>query len=548
MKRIVIVVCVLLAGAAFAAPAYKLRLGDDDEQWFGDDGDFRIEYDAAGDSRLEVHDGTNLMLHLTDAGTTGNLVVTGTTTSTGLLTGSVGVKIPDNQDAIFGTDNDIKLRYDAATDNRLEFHDGTNLLMYLTDAGTTGTLGVSGDFHTGTGYANTGATITAAGAGSFDGAIIGGAGLTVGTTLYANVPSYTGKVGIGTATPSSLLHTKTTTGGLAGSMQIESTAANTTYIGQKIFRDSDSLWMAIDTATGSAFNTGVASPGVLWRSGNNPLCFVTDSTLRMTIAGTGAVTVAGDATVQGGDITAGVAATTTGQITLNHGTGTTPGYMALKSANGTTRYFYVSNSGTLYVHTAAPTADAQGSPVPTTAGAEYIIYGGLFKAGAETVGPDQYYYIKDIDGNIMMYVVDSGTTGAVHATGTLSANAIGGTPISGSTGAFTSLATSESEVTAFTGASTDTLDATGKSLVVLDLAAADTLVTISNGVSGQILRLMNIDAANDPTIDDEGGNIQLIGSNTDLVLGDLHDSVTLQFITVDNGTDLWVEIERCTGH
>ncbi len=192
-------------------------------------------------------------------------------------------------------------------------------------------------------------------------------------------------------------------------------------------------------------------------------------------------------------------------------------------------------------------------PVPDQGANEYAVIGDAFKLGGTT----PWMYIKDIANNTMMYLEDQGTTGTLVCAGGIGGTPIGVAPAGGgggaSTGAFTNVTTTsvshtELEVTAFTGASTDTLDATNRSLVVLDLAAADTLVTISGGRSGQILRLMNIDAANDPTIDDEGGNIQLIGSNTDLTLGDLHDSVTLQFITTDNGTDLWVEVERCTGH
>ncbi len=42
--------------------------------------------------------------------------------------------VADDINLIFGTDSDIQIKYDEVTDNRLEFHDGTNLLMSLTDA------------------------------------------------------------------------------------------------------------------------------------------------------------------------------------------------------------------------------------------------------------------------------------------------------------------------------------------------------------------------------------------------------------------------------
>src|SRR3990167_2846654 len=53
------------------------------------------------------------------------------------------VWIQDDADLFFGTDKDIRIRYDEATDNRLEFHNGTNLLAWITDDGTTGTIGAT---------------------------------------------------------------------------------------------------------------------------------------------------------------------------------------------------------------------------------------------------------------------------------------------------------------------------------------------------------------------------------------------------------------------
>lgn len=52
--------------------------------------------------------------------------------------------ILDDYDLSFGTDRDIRCRYDEATDNRLEWHDGTNILAYLSDLGSTGLFGVTG--------------------------------------------------------------------------------------------------------------------------------------------------------------------------------------------------------------------------------------------------------------------------------------------------------------------------------------------------------------------------------------------------------------------
>jgi len=50
----------------------------------------------------------------------------------------------DTGKLIFGADSDIQVFYDETTDDQLEFTDGTNLLAYLKDLGTTGLFGVTG--------------------------------------------------------------------------------------------------------------------------------------------------------------------------------------------------------------------------------------------------------------------------------------------------------------------------------------------------------------------------------------------------------------------
>lgn len=55
-----------------------VRFGSDDEELiFGDLGEISFVYDKLGDDRLEVTDGTNLLMALQDIGTTGDLVVSG---------------------------------------------------------------------------------------------------------------------------------------------------------------------------------------------------------------------------------------------------------------------------------------------------------------------------------------------------------------------------------------------------------------------------------------------------------------------------------------
>ena len=56
------------------------------------------------------------------------------------------VDLPDGTSTIkFGDDDDIHVGYDEAGDNRLEWSDGTNLLMHLTDNSDVGDLGITGD-------------------------------------------------------------------------------------------------------------------------------------------------------------------------------------------------------------------------------------------------------------------------------------------------------------------------------------------------------------------------------------------------------------------
>jgi len=97
------------------------------------------------------HDGrwgdrAHLGLEVTgDASISGDLTVTGTTELQGHTT------LLDDIDLIWGTNSDIRARYDEAGDDRLEFTDGTNLLLYLEDAGTDGILGIVGKAYVGDG-------------------------------------------------------------------------------------------------------------------------------------------------------------------------------------------------------------------------------------------------------------------------------------------------------------------------------------------------------------------------------------------------------------
>jgi hypothetical protein len=90
------------------------------------------------------------------SGSMGIALETGTDTLVSCVLMSIGqggssiIQLNDDTALIFGTDSDIQMLYDEATDNRFEVTDGTNLLMALTDAGTTGDLYVSGNAGIGT--------------------------------------------------------------------------------------------------------------------------------------------------------------------------------------------------------------------------------------------------------------------------------------------------------------------------------------------------------------------------------------------------------------
>ncbi|MFQ5492568.1 MAG: hypothetical protein ACE5DX_00190 [Candidatus Dojkabacteria bacterium] len=74
------------------------------------------------------------------------------------------VRIANNTSVNFGSSDQIQVLYDSTTDTRLEFSDGTNLLLALDDAGTTGDLLVTGTVSIGGSSNDVLATSAAAGA------------------------------------------------------------------------------------------------------------------------------------------------------------------------------------------------------------------------------------------------------------------------------------------------------------------------------------------------------------------------------------------------
>jgi hypothetical protein len=87
-----------------------------------------------------------------------------------------------------------------------------------------------------------------------------------------------------------------------------------------------------------------------------------DHNLLTTLAG--GLTVVNDATVEGGDLICGVGSQTRGVLTAYHGaSGNTPGVLKLASPNGTVRYFFAEDDGTLKVHSALPGSNSDGIEV-----------------------------------------------------------------------------------------------------------------------------------------------------------------------------------------
>ena len=127
MKRTKALVLVAFVGillvAATSRFADTVQLFDQVALMFGgadrtETGDFYVSYDEATDNRLEVTDGTNLLMHYTDAGTTGNLNLNGgdltaDDITVGDITASGAVSIP--ADDLLGTANQITVTDGADT-------------------------------------------------------------------------------------------------------------------------------------------------------------------------------------------------------------------------------------------------------------------------------------------------------------------------------------------------------------------------------------------------------------------------------------------------
>lgn len=106
---------------------------DDKALQLGTDTDIQILYDEVTDNRMEITDGTNLLLHLTDAGTTGNLVVTGTGTING-AGNTIGLHTFGTAASVKGT---LTVEREAALNGwmKWESSNGTDVYLFPDNAG-----------------------------------------------------------------------------------------------------------------------------------------------------------------------------------------------------------------------------------------------------------------------------------------------------------------------------------------------------------------------------------------------------------------------------
>lgn len=158
--KLIAILILILPGLAFAGPSlfgsrstnYRVdvTLLDDIAIKFGTDSDIHAEFDS-GNSYFELGDGTNPFITVSDQGTDAFIrlydhvgIGSAASTSYSLKLGG-NSQIIDGVGWIFGTNADWRVLYDEATDDALEWSDGTNTFMRWTDNGTDMTFRLFGD-------------------------------------------------------------------------------------------------------------------------------------------------------------------------------------------------------------------------------------------------------------------------------------------------------------------------------------------------------------------------------------------------------------------
>ena len=353
---------------------------------FGAGDDIQMGYDEAGEDRLEVTDGTNVLSWLKDAGTTGDFGITGLSTLATLQVAD-GLDLGDEQitNGDMELDSDWGARGSPTTSERSneQAHGGTFSWKTVADSTsdgmtqTFGTVGAGTKLKVDCWVYNT-----------------GGASMKVHVRL-AEAPSTVYGDLTCSISASWIQYTFYATATSTGPVQFqayEPWGAGTFYVDDVSVKALDGDLMVSDDA-----HIG------------DDLLVGGDVAVEGTITGEGNIATSGDLIATGGDLTLGDA-TTRGTVSLN-GIANAPGYMKLEDANGVPYYVFCSNTGIVRVHTAAPTTGGEGS-MPHEAGLEVV----------QTISSD---WINVADPWADNEVVDGLT---VDNTGNLSAPpAIGGT-------------------------------------------------------------------------------------------------------------------------
>ena len=111
------------------------------------------------------------------------------------------------------------------------------------------------------------------------------------------------------------------------------------------------------SGTDVTFHSGTASDNFLWDASAEALILTGT-------AGQNTLQVAdGDVLVTKGNVVLGANGSQAGNLTLWDKDSSNPAWILLHSCDGTAGYFFLANDGTLKTHTAAPTANGDGSAV-----------------------------------------------------------------------------------------------------------------------------------------------------------------------------------------
>lgn len=142
-----------------------------------------------------------------------------------------------------------------------------------------------------------------------------------------------------------------------------SPALNTWVQETLLFTVPDTEGASVQLIAGSTAGTFYIDDAVLKQVGGDVTVRGQLEARQGVIAG-GSMTVEGALDVSGGAATVGIAGTTRGVLALEDGAGgTAPGSLKLHSPNGTVWHVFVEDDGTVKVHSALPTQNADGSVI-----------------------------------------------------------------------------------------------------------------------------------------------------------------------------------------